>query len=99
MKQFGTGLTGPISGVISYLHVCTVWRRGGKEQDLEGLSKRLWRMVLRIPKLKEQMEHCVDHLEEISKLSKWKKMSVVEERVRVAGEKVRVADEKVRVKE
>ncbi|KAF5768639.1 hypothetical protein HanRHA438_Chr14g0649141 [Helianthus annuus] len=51
------------------------------------------------PKLKEQMEHCVDHLEEISKLSKWQKMSVVEERVRVVGEKVRVADEKVRVKE
>ncbi|KAF5764414.1 hypothetical protein HanRHA438_Chr15g0704221 [Helianthus annuus] len=116
-------------------HVCSVWRRGGKEQDLEGLSKRLWRMVLRmkvgvgvlvgrlteiarllrrtrimlliknllmvsfLPKLKEQMQHCVDHPEEISKLSKWQKMSAVEERVRVTGEKVRVADEKVRVKE
>ncbi|KAJ0693094.1 putative Longin domain-containing protein [Helianthus annuus] len=51
------------------------------------------------PKLKEQMQHCVDHPEEISKLSKWQKMSAVEERVRVSGEKVRVADEKVRGKE
>ncbi|KAJ0451100.1 hypothetical protein HanHA300_Chr15g0563721 [Helianthus annuus] len=46
-------------------HVCSVWRRGGKEQDLEGLSKRLWRMVLR---MKVGVGVLVGRLTEIARL-------------------------------